>query len=561
MTSQKRISETNPLRIAILCNGDYLHHWQEKCIREIQRLPYVKIVVLVKNKSNSFEEDNKQKPLVPPQLLYALYNKFRKPKAYNNVQVQAVLPDTETIDVVPIQKGRFSDYFSNEDLNRIRNYQPDALLRFGFRILRGDVLTLAPYGIWSYHHSDEQLIRGGPACFWEIVHRYPTTGAILQRLTTKIDGGVLLRKGYFKTLHHSLRANIDQVMYGAASWVKQVCIDIYHNQANYLDEQPVATSAPMKKTPANDTMALFLLGQIRNKLLFHLRDLLMAEFWQTVWLDRPISSFIEKSEIDQLQPLKGYDKHRYRADPFGFVRNDKHYLLYEDYNYITGRATINMQVLDANNEVINQTTLLKGTEHYSYPYVIEHNEEIYVLPESHEQNQTVLYRWDEKNAQLKKSAVLLEEGGIDPSLIYYNNSWWLFCTRKTSGSNLNLHIYSANRIEGPYTPHKNNPVKTDVSSARPGGQLFVHNKLLYRPAQNSAKTYGASLKIMEVTELSQEVFMEKEVTELFPPQNSNYNCGLHTLSSWGNRTLIDIKGYRFDRHAFFRQLADKLKKR
>ena len=52
----------------------------------------------------------------------------------------------------------------------------DVILRFGFNILRGEVLTSARYGIWSFHHGDNEFYRGGPPLFWEVVEDNPCSG-------------------------------------------------------------------------------------------------------------------------------------------------------------------------------------------------------------------------------------------------------------------------------------------------------------------------------------------------------------------------------------------------
>ncbi len=45
-------------------------------------------------------------------------------------------------------------------------------------------------------------------------------------------------------------------------------------------------------------------------------------------------------------------------------------------------------------------------------------------------------------------------------------------------------------LEGPWEPHRRNPVKCDVRGSRPAGTPFVHGGELYRPAQDGSKRYG-----------------------------------------------------------------------
>jgi methionyl-tRNA formyltransferase len=77
---------------------------------------------------------------------------------------------------------------------RIRAHQLDFILKFAYGIIRGEVFSAARYGIWSYHHDDEEKYRGGPPWFWEILQGDPVTGAMLQWINTTLDGGVVLEK-------------------------------------------------------------------------------------------------------------------------------------------------------------------------------------------------------------------------------------------------------------------------------------------------------------------------------------------------------------------------------
>jgi hypothetical protein len=551
----------HPLKVALMCNGHYVKHWQAQCIKELMTLDFVRLELILSNQgARNQGQGLRFRRFFSRNFFYRMYSKWVSPSSYRNVHISSLFPSTKTVAIYPVRKGRYSDYFAEEDLDLVRAYQPDFILRFGFHILKGDILRIPKYGIWSYHHSDEQLIRGGPACFWEIHKNHEATGAILQRLTEKIDGGVLLKKGYFKTVRHAFHEQIDQVMYGSVSWVRQVCLDLQNGTADYLEHDAVTTTAAMKKNPSLPTLIAFILGQFRNRLRFHFNALFYTEYWKIGWVDRPISSFIDQEKIENVNWFPEALPPTYHADPFGVEINEKNYLFFERYSYRNGCAELVAQELDEQMKVVNSKNILSGSQHFSYPFVLNYESQTYLLPEHHEQQQTVLYRWDTDKFALEKEAVLLEVGAIDPSLCYFNDRWWLFCTHKTQGSNRCLYLYHAASLTGPYIPHGNNPVKTDVKSARPGGTPFVHEGKLYRPAQNSAKTYGSSVVLHEIHRLSEVEFEEKKVQDILPPADHNYK-GLHTLSSWGNRTLIDVKYNRFDVFRFFRRLQRKRVKR
>jgi folate-dependent phosphoribosylglycinamide formyltransferase PurN len=69
----------------------------------------------------------------------------------------------------------------------------DFLVRFGFGIIRGEVLDAPKYGVFSYHHGDLREYRGRPAGFWEFMHDSDTIGVTLQQLTDELDGGGVIQ--------------------------------------------------------------------------------------------------------------------------------------------------------------------------------------------------------------------------------------------------------------------------------------------------------------------------------------------------------------------------------
>ena len=102
------------------------------------------------------------------------------------------------------------DRFSAEDIIALANLKLDLIIRLGFGILRGDVLSCARLGVLSFHHGDNRINRGGPPGFWEVYLRQDTTGFVIQKLTEELDGGLVLRRGQFQTKYYFLlnQANV-----------------------------------------------------------------------------------------------------------------------------------------------------------------------------------------------------------------------------------------------------------------------------------------------------------------------------------------------------------------
>lgn len=260
--------QTTAIRFAIMCQENILEEWQAQCVEELLSLDNVTLSLLILDKRTA---ENKNKTF--KRFLYRYYRKTwftvspRRP-----VKMDHLFGSLPTIEPVITQKGKFSEYFDENSLEKIISYNLTFILRFAFNIIRGDILTAAQYGVWSYHHDDEQKYRGSPAGFWEIYYADPVTGAVLQRLTHSLDNGIILKKGYFNTISISYIENIRQVYLESAKWPSLICRDIQRGNIAYLETLPPKIKAPLFYPPNNQQMVFFFLKLFRNRLIQYFYD-------------------------------------------------------------------------------------------------------------------------------------------------------------------------------------------------------------------------------------------------------------------------------------------------
>ena len=89
--------------------------------------------------------------------------------------------------------------FTEDDIKKISSTNLDCIIRCGSGILKGKILDIFPFGILSFHHGDNRVIRGGPSGFWEVLNNHPSSGFIIQRLNNELDGGDVLVRGNIMT--------------------------------------------------------------------------------------------------------------------------------------------------------------------------------------------------------------------------------------------------------------------------------------------------------------------------------------------------------------------------
>ena len=223
-------------------------------------------------------------------------------------------------------------------------------------------------------------------------------------------------------------------------------------------------------------------------------------------------------------------------------KSGRYYIFFEELIYAEGKAHIAMLELDRAGRTSTPSRVLEADYHLSYPYVFEHDGQLWMLPESARNRRVELYRCVDFPLSWKREQVLLEDVRlVDATLHRSGERWWMFANSAAGGSRMfddELHLFYADRLMGEWRPHAKNPVKSDARSSRPGGSLFSRNGVLYRPAQVCVPRYGAGLAIHRVLKLTPEEYAERQVERLLPSAESGL-FGLHTMNRAGDLIVVD----------------------
>ena len=183
----------------------------------------------------------------------------------------------------------------------------------------------------------------------------------------------------------------------------------------------------------------------------------------------------------------------------------------------------------------------------SYPCIFSEHGEIYCVPETCQSNGASLYK--KVGGEWKLVRRLLEGYPVvDPTLFKHQGLYWLFFTLQNDGASGNLKLYAhyAEDIQAEWKPHLLNPLKCDIGSSRPAGSPVMIGDDLFRPSQDSSKTYGGALVLNNIVKLSPTEFEEVSVAHIEPMKSSPYPHGLHTLNPMGAAAVIDSKKFSFD---------------
>ncbi len=483
--------------------------------------------------------------------LYLNWNSAREPNVADPLAVynySKILDNVPSIDIEPIAQ-KFTHRFTPEDVAAVRERNLDVLLRFGFNIIRGDILQSAHYGVWSFHHSDNDFYRGGPSHFWELVEQHPQSGVILRVLSDELDAGFVLAKGLFTTQQGVfLKRNRYVPYWGTTHFVIQKLYELHQYgwdfvKARAIPKAPYQGKRKIYRSPTNWEMVKWvgpqLLKKVAQKTILHPFQPASHLHWR-IAIRRSARTLLEEGP-QVLPSFKWIDAPRghYYADPMLFEQGGKTWLFVEDYPYAQSRGCISVAEVASTGQVGPFTPCLTRPYHLSYPIVFEHRGEIFMLPETAQNNTVELYRATRFPLEWKFEKVLLSSRAVDTTPLYHDGRWWFFTTiQELAGYGSFGQLFSAENLTDPWTLHPASPISWTVETARSGGGIVEIGGKLVRPTQSCCPNYGYSLSLHEITKLDKEGFVERKLATYDPTWNPSLR-GIHTYARSGEIELID----------------------
>lgn len=542
-----------PLRIGLLVDSYSQPQWVRRIINEISTSSIATIVLVVKNASGEKVEKGIFKRLLKRRkhLLYAAYTKLDgrlskvSPDAFQMVNVEDLLAGVPVVNVEPISQ-KFTDRFRDEDLELIKKYELDVAIRFGFRILKGDILKIAKHGVWSYHHDDGLLYRGGPPGFWEVMTDDPVTGSMLQILSEELDNGRVIDRSWAPTVNRfSVKKNNNNYYWKTSAFMMRKLKQLHmkgeivpSRQELIYASQPY--SRRLYKTPTNSEMFGLLTGLARRAATRIIEKAAYRETWSLAY-----RFFSDQTDFNDtyykfkyLLPPRG----RFWADPFPVKVNNRYFVFFEEFVYRKNKGHISVIELEKDALPGKPVRVLQRPYHLSYPFVFEWQGSYYMIPETGSNNTVELYRCKSFPGEWELEAVILEANHpSDATLAEVDGRWWMFVNIEEPGVTVNweeLHLFYADSPLGPWTPHWKNPVRSNVRNSRPAGRLLYRHNRLYRPAQDCSQRYGYATAINLVRQLNPDDYYEEEVSRITPDWDRKV-IGTHTFNTAQDLTVID----------------------
>ncbi len=539
------------LRIGLLVDSYIIPAWAYLMLDRIKQSDYADINLVVLNTSEETKKefftrvkDNSDR------LLYLAYrrleNKFIRPHPYAFAQREAtdLLASVPVIKVKPTQT-KYSDYFEEKDILEIKKHKIDIHIRLGFRILRGNILETARFGIWSYHHGDNGVNRGGPAGFWEVFEGRPVTGSTLQILTEDLDNGLVISKSFSATDQFSLNRNLNNCYWKSPALLPRKLKELYElgekkffRNVRALNGHESFYSHRLYRAPTNGEIVKLLIKHLAKHIKSRLYNLVFLQQWILMYsLDEGTSTSFWR--FRKIIPKKD----RGWADPHVIQEKENYHIFIEEYIHKLRKGHISLMEMDQTGNFTNPAIIIERPYHLSHPFVFYWDGEYYLIPESASNRTIEVYKCLEPFDKWQFHKILLRDiTAVDTTIFHYQKTWWMFTNIKeyegASTCDELFLFYADNPLSDRWKEHPQNPIVSDVRKSRPAGRIFKRNGNIYRPSQDCSNGYGYGIRINQIVILNEVEYLEKEVNFIEPNWDRNIT-GVHTLSFARDLTLID----------------------
>ena len=418
-------------------------------------------------------------------------------------------------------------------LERLPGCDLDVLIWLASKPPEAALKRLARFGVWQYRHRE-------PAHFWEIYETNPVTRSVLEVLHEESDAPQVIDEAHSATAQGwSWQQNQSVPYQRAATFMVRSLRRLQEGKSQGLQAlsrpvQAVDEIARFERTPTNIQVAGFLFRNAARTVSRRIRYAHKESHWFVAYrTDR--SKFVsngEELDLHGFQEIRAPDGHFY-ADPFVIKWQGRNCLFVEDYPFAERKGCISVIEMRSDGTISEAERVLDLPYHLSYPFVLEHEGALYMIPETLGAGRIELYRAADVLGKWELVKVLKEDvRAVDTTLWMEDGRFYFFTNLSERGATVNddLYLFYADDLLGEWTAHPGNPLVTDVRRSRGAGKLFWRNGKLIRPAQDCSVRYGYACQLNEVEVLSPTEYRERPV-ERIEPNWAPGLIGTHTINS------------------------------
>ncbi|MDS0261333.1 hypothetical protein NDI56_18185 [Haloarcula sp. S1CR25-12] len=193
------MTEDTQIHTTLLVNSGTLPRWQRDALQRMVTETDAEITQVVIRDSESRQEGladyvRHATDRISDYPLWSLVGIVRTltadPEYKRHVPITTIsgVAGAEWISCRPRAADGVGNELPDEVVERVRS-EADVAVRFGFGILKGDILDAPTHGVLSYHLGDIRQYRGRPGGLWEFLADESEVGVTVQQLSETLDGG------------------------------------------------------------------------------------------------------------------------------------------------------------------------------------------------------------------------------------------------------------------------------------------------------------------------------------------------------------------------------------
>jgi hypothetical protein len=533
------------LRVGVFADSPSQPHWLVESLGRVATSDFAEIAVLCARERRRVARAGS--PDLPGLWkAYGCIDRFlfgSSPDPLKRIPVELLVPPTRRIPFVPDDRAWRA---------RIANLRLDVAVALG-DIDDAALEGLARHGIWRHCFGDAHGVTPELAAVREVVDDKPVVASGIRVHRAKGEPDRVACRSWSRTVPFSVARSHDRLFGKASQFLARGLRQLHEHGEGWLERHGVALADPARERAPGMAEAMRDIGTLGARVAQRtIEHCFSVGQWSLAFRFAPVEPWDGSLEgFHRLMPPPD----RFWADPFPLSVNGRHFIFFEELPFATGKGHINVVEVDRNGNASAPTRVLERDYHLSYPFLVENEGSLYMIPETGHNKTVEAYRCEEFPHKWKRERVLLDGGFCVDSTFHrsrgceapgFDNRWWMFANIGTEAAGVDdeLHIFSADHLLGDWQPHRGNPVKSDVRSSRPAGRLFRDGERLYRPGQICAPIYGAGIALHRVTSLTTHEYAEEEDRRIVPcaqrrGRGAEPVLGIHTINRAGDLSVID----------------------
>ena len=220
------------------------------------------------------------------------------------------------------------------------------------------------------------------------------TGTILQILNDDLDNGLVIYRSKFRTIYQSLRLNQNRLFIRSAIFLPRKLKELYDigeheffKRAKFFNKNFYYSEKLYSPRNINNWLIVKLFfSQILSKIKNKMTSILYFDQWILLF-------DIKNGYSDSFWRYKKIipPRDRFWADPFIIFKDNRYYIFVEEYIYKYKKGHISVITMDKKGNYSPPQKVIEGDYHFSYPFIIENSNKVYMVPETGDNNTIELY--------------------------------------------------------------------------------------------------------------------------------------------------------------------------